>query len=301
MSALQDLTLATTVHDNADMSAAMLQSFCQHAGAPHEIVVVDDGSTPKYRPNESLCAPVRVVRHQTARGFCKASDAALRSVRTPYALLVDADVLFQPGDFAGGFAEFQQSNWAWVNFRQISFDGVPQDAFEEPLMPPWVFAGGNQLLSLWQQRHRARRMARANERIMAVDAAHSSCALVNMSAFSAIGGFDSWYAQCESDIEICLRFRKHGYGVGVDTGYEVKHAGAGGRSGSIERVIDLYRARLHLYEKEYPMSRFYLRPILFLRHALELGWFGGRRLFGKQDARLASRVRMLKGVWRGYT
>jgi N-acetylglucosaminyl-diphospho-decaprenol L-rhamnosyltransferase len=291
-----DLSIATTVHNNAAMSAAMLKSFVEHVGMVAEIVVVDDGSTPAH----TASADARVVRNSSPLGFCKASDIALRNVRTPYALLVDADVLFQPGDFAGGFDHFRRGNWAWVNFRQRSFAGAPQNAFEQPLMPPWVFAAGNQVYSVWENSKRARSQLNRGERIASVEAAHSSCTLVNMDAFRAIGGFDPWYAQCQSDIEISLRFRKRGYGVGVDLGYEVKHEGAGGRTGGDARVLDLYRARVHLYEREYPRSRFYLRPLLFARHLLELLWFGVTWPLNRDMTQLRLRGRMLRTALNAY-
>jgi len=92
---------------------------------------------------------------------------------------------------------------------------------------------------------------------------------------------------------------ERGYGVGVDLGYTVRHHGAGGKSGDVSRVLDLYRARLHLYETTYPASRFYLRPVLFVRHVVELIWFA-LIAPAKKDARLTTRVRLLKGVWHGY-
>jgi hypothetical protein len=79
----------------------------------------------------------------------------------------------------------------------------------------------------------------------------------------------------------------------------VKHEGAGGKSGDPARVLDLYRARVHLYEESYPLSRIYLRPLLFVRHLAEVVWFALARFFGKGD-RLTSRVQMLKGAFHGY-
>jgi hypothetical protein len=87
--------------------------------------------------------------------------------------------------------------------------------------------------------------------------------------------------------------------VGVDLGYTVKHEGAGGKTGGISRVLDLYRSRLHLYENFYPASRFYLRPLLFVRHLIELGWFALVALF-KNEPRLPMRIEMVKGVLKGY-
>ena len=294
---LHDLTLATTAHNNAEMSADMLRSFEQHVGVADEIVVVDDASKTPFAP-PSLQAPVRVIRTDMPHGFCKASDLALRAVRTRFALLVDADVLFQAGDFAGGYEEFKNDNWAWVNFRQVNFEGAAQDAFEQPLMPPWVFAAGNQALAWWENFQRAPAL-QGGSRILEVQVAHSSCTLVNMEMFREVGGFDSWYWQCQSDTDLSLRFRQQQFRVGVDTGYCVKHEGAGGKTGGPGRIMDLYRSRVRLYEKFYPSSRFYLRPALFVRHLLELGWFAFRSPF-KKDPRLQLRLAMVKGALHGY-
>jgi GT2 family glycosyltransferase len=297
MMRFEELTLATTAHNNATMCAEMLHSFEANLGQALEIVLVDDHSdVPVVAPPCS--SPVRIIRTNESLGFCKASDLALRAVKTKYALLVDADVLFLPGDFAGGFAEFRDSAWAWVNFRQISFEGTPQASYEQPLMPPWVFAAGNQVFSWWQGFQGAPPERKGN-RIAPVEVAHSSCVLVQMEAFHAVGGFDPWYWQCQSDVDLSLRLRQHGYGVGVDFGYEIKHAGAGGKTGGTARVLDLYRSRLHLYERTFPASRFYLRPLLFIRHLAEVAWFGLMRIF-KRDDRLPARIAMLKGVLYGY-
>jgi GT2 family glycosyltransferase len=120
-----------------------------------------------------------------------------------------------------------------------------------------------------------------------------------MEAFHAAGGFDRWYWQCQSEIDLCLRLRKGGHRVGIDFGYCVKHDGAGGKGGGPARVLDLYRSRLHLYEHFYPSSRFYLRPLLFVRHLAEVAWFALVALF-KKEPRLQLRLEMLKGVLKGY-
>jgi GT2 family glycosyltransferase len=297
MTQFDDLTIATTAHNNEQTSAQMLRSFEANLGTVEEIVVVDDGSTEPYRA-PALSSPLRLIRTEQAQGFCHASDVVLRAVQTKYALLVDADVLFEPGDFAGGLVEFQKGNWAWVNFRQTNFQGQPQTAYEQPMIPPWIFAAGNQALKIWEKFQRVPTPA-SNARIVEVEAAHSSCTLVKMEAFRATGGFDRSYWQCQSDIDLSLRLRAAGKRVGIDFGYCVKHEGAGGKTGGPARVLDLYRSRLHLYEHFHPASRFYLRPLLFVRHALELAWFALVALF-KNEPRLQTRVEMLKGVLKGY-
>jgi N-acetylglucosaminyl-diphospho-decaprenol L-rhamnosyltransferase len=297
MTHFADLTLATTTHNNFQMLSSMLSSFETNLGTVDKIVIVDDGSS-RPCPLPPVSSGVRLIRNELPHGFCQASDMALRAVRTKYALLVDADVLFEPGDLAGGYAEFQNGNWAWVNFRQTNFQGQPQSGYDQRLMPPWVFAAGNQALRLWEKFQPAT-VAPPGQRIVEVEAAHSSCTLVNMEAFRAVDGFDHWYWQCQSDIDLSLRLRKAGWRVGVDLGYTVKHEGAGGKTGGISRVLDLYRSRLHLYENFYPASRYYLRPLLFVRHLFELAWFALVALF-KNEPRLPMRIEMVKGVLKGY-
>jgi N-acetylglucosaminyl-diphospho-decaprenol L-rhamnosyltransferase len=297
MTYFTDLSIATTTHNNYQMLADMLRSFETYLGTVDKIVIVDDGSRrPCALPPVS--SGVRLIRNEQPHGFCQASDMVLRAVRTKYALLVDADVLFEPGDFAGGFAQFQKQNWAWVNFRQTNFHGEAQAGYEQPLMPPWIFAAGNQALRWWEKLQQPL-LRRPGERIVEVEAAHSSCTLVNMEAFRAVDGFDHWYWQCQSDIDLSLRLRKAGWRVGVDLGYQVKHEGAGGKSGGAPRVLDLYRSRVHLYEQFYPSSRFYLRPLLFVRHLFEVAWFAMVALF-KNEPRLPLRIEMVKGVLKGY-
>ena len=292
-----DLTLATTTHNNYQMLATMLSSFETNLGTVDKIVIIDDGSS---RPCSlpPVSSAVRLIRNEQPHGFCHASDVALWAVRTRYALLVDADVLFEPGDFASGYAEFQKDKWAWVNFRQTNFQGQPQAGYEQPLMPPWIFAAGNQALKFWEK-FQGRPVARPGARIAEVEAAHSSCTLVSMEAFRAVEGFDRWYWQCQSDMDLSLRLRQAGYRVGVDLGYGVKHEGAGGKSGGAARVLDLYRSRVHLYENFYPASRLYLRPLLFVRHLVELAWFAAVALW-KNEPRLQTRIEMVKGVLKGY-
>src|SRR2546423_14406399 len=90
-----------------------------------------------------------------------------------------------------------------------------------------------------------------------------------------------------------------GWRVAVVLGYSEKHEGAGEKAGGAPRVLDLYRSRLHLYENFYPLSRFYLRPLLLVRHLFELAWFALVALF-KNEPRLPMRIEMVKGVLKGY-
>ncbi|HEX4640661.1 MAG TPA: glycosyltransferase, partial [Chthoniobacterales bacterium] len=226
MTHFSDLTLATTTHNNYQMLAEMLTSFETSLGTVDKVIIVDDGSR-RASALPPVSSGVRLIRNELAHGSCQASDMALRAVRTRFALLVDADVFFEPGDFAGGFAEFQRGNWAWVNCKETDLQGQAQLGYHQRLMPPWVFAAGNQASRLWEKFQPAL-IQTTGQRIVEVEAAHASCTLVNLEAFRAVDGFDHWYWQSQSDFDLSLRLRKAGWRVGIDLGYAVKHEGTGG-------------------------------------------------------------------------
>lgn len=299
-SAYPDLTLATTIHNNIERWMEMALSFEREVGIPAEIVVVDDGSRVPAKI-EGLRSPIRLLRNETPHGFCGASDEALRQVKTPFALLLDADITFLPGDFAAAFAAFKAlPRLAWSNFQQIGASGNVGSPSEDILPPPWIYGLGNQVQWRWTERKaKTLKPAFVSGRIKSVAIAHSSSTLVRMEAFESIGGFDRRFWQCESDNDLCLRLLRADWKVGVDQVYTVRHDGIGGRTGGRKRIYDLYRSRLMIYEIHRPESRFYLRPLLALRHLLEAAIMAFRS--GKGDHLAPSfRFRLATAALRGY-
>jgi N-acetylglucosaminyl-diphospho-decaprenol L-rhamnosyltransferase len=299
MDSFPDLTIATTIHDNLDRWMEMAISFRREAGLPAEIVAVDDASAP---PAVIEGLPVRLLRNDQARGFCAASDQALREVKTPFALLLDADITFLPGDFRAAFEAFKaQPRLAWSNFQQLSFEGTPGSSTEEIIPPAWIYALGNQVAQRWLRwKERSLHLASLGDRVTLVPIAHSSSVLVRMEAFREIDGFDARFWQCQSDNDVCLRLGRAAWKVGVDRIYTVRHDGVGGRLGGKRRVYDLYRGKLLLYETHRPGSRIYLRPLLALRHLIEAAVFSIRPKSEDEHLTAAFRWQLAVSALRGY-
>ncbi len=301
MDSFPDLTIATTIHNNLERWLEMAASFEREVGLPAEIVVVDDASA-QPAVLAGLQSRARLLRNDRARGFGGASDQALREVKTPFALLLDADITFLPGDFRAAFEAFKaQPGLAWSNFQQISPDGNQGSSVEEIIAPAWIYGLGNQVAQRWLDwKKRSLQLPVLGDRIAVVPVAHSSSALVRMQAFREIGGFDHRFWQCQSDNDVCLRLGRAGWKVGVDRVYAVRHDGVGGRTGGARRVYDLYRGKLLMYEIHRPFSRFYLRPLLALRHLAEALVASVRPAPKEEHLSAAFRRRLAASALRGY-
>lgn len=304
MDSFPDLTIATTIHDNLERWLEMAVSFEREVGLPSEIVAVDDASAHPVTMEDfkSLRSRVRLLRNEKARGFGAASDQVLREVKTPFALLLDADITFLPGDFPSAFEAFKvQPELAWSNFRQLSPEGIERSSVEKIIPPAWIYALGNPVALRWLERkERSLRLPTLGARLTLIPVAHSSSALVRMEAFREIGGFDFRFWQCQSDNDLCLRLGRAGWQVAVDDNYTVRHDGAGGRIGGKNRVYDLYRGKLLFYETHHPASRVYLRPLLFLRHLGETLVAASRPMPREEHLRASFRWQLAVGALRGY-
>lgn len=283
LSSFSDLSIASTIHNNRNRWMEMALSFEEHLGCPKEIVVVDDGSR-EIPSIGGLKSPLRVIRNENPTGFCAASARALSEVQTPYALLIDADITFLPGNFQAAYDAFRTTpKMAWCNLGQVDRNGKEGSSFERVIAPAWCFALGNQATRRWESRHASAASPAKSGSIENVTIAHSSSAFVRMNAYRAVNGFDLRYWQCQSDNDLCMRFLKGGWQVGVYHDYKVIHDGIGGKTGGMSRVYDLYRSRLMFYETHRPASRYYLRPILALRHLIEAVALSLKSSQGKAD------------------
>ena len=147
---LNDLTLATTAHNNWADVAGMIASVEREAGILREIVVVDDGSQER-RSAIAAQSAVRIIRNDSPKCFAGAAADALEAVQTPYALLVDADVRFLAGPFAKAYDAFRADpNAGWIGFRQVTPQGAGGGSGEAFAPPPIMFARGNVARLAWQ-------------------------------------------------------------------------------------------------------------------------------------------------------
>ena len=87
-----DVTVVITCFNYGAFLAECVESALAQKGGEPRVLVVDDGSTDAHTLTELDRLPPQVqVIHQANSGLSAARNAVLRRVRTPYALVLDAD------------------------------------------------------------------------------------------------------------------------------------------------------------------------------------------------------------------
>jgi glycosyltransferase involved in cell wall biosynthesis len=92
-----DVTVVVPTSGRAGYLEVTLESLCdQRSDVPHEVLVVDDGSTDG-TPDVAARFGVRSVRHSERRSLNAARNTGLREARGELIAFVDDDVLVPPG------------------------------------------------------------------------------------------------------------------------------------------------------------------------------------------------------------
>lgn len=102
------LSVVIPVKDQPRQLAALLASLERATGeVDHEVVVVDDGSTPPVREAVALGPRVRLVRHEQARGAAAARNSGAAAARADVLWFLDADTEVPPDTLARVAGRFQ--------------------------------------------------------------------------------------------------------------------------------------------------------------------------------------------------
>lgn len=172
---------------------------------PHEVIVVDDGSTddtPALLTSWCLSrVNARVLRLSQNSGFARACNEGARLARGRYIVLLNNDTLPTPGwlekmlELAAGDPQV-----GIVGSKLLFPDGRIQHigvAFDEGKNPGHIYRGFPADI----------RPAKVSREYQAVTGA---CLLVDRDLFWSVGGLDETYENSYEDVDLCLKLRARG-------------------------------------------------------------------------------------------
>ncbi len=135
------------------------------------------------------------------------------------------------------------------------------------------------------------------------DAVFTSPLVIRREAWEQTGGFDAkTFPFSDSDLDWAWRCAKLGWRMGVILSESVIHDNLEQPSAwSTNRVIDFHQNRLRLLKRHRGRGVMLIKPVLFLRHCVEIIALAYRSGFDPSaKQKLANRKQMLRTVWSNY-
>ncbi|HEV8610571.1 MAG TPA: glycosyltransferase [Thermoanaerobaculia bacterium] len=197
------LSIVIPVYDNAAGLAECLLALTPTAGAAHEIIVVDDGSTDD-TPVVASSFAVRLLRLERNSGAGTARNHGAREATGDVLLFVDSDVVVAQDTVSRVSRIFEDRPEVAAVFG--SYDAVPRapglvSQFRN-LLHYFVHQQGDpEASTFW-----------------------AGCGAIRRSVFEEAGGFDAGpYTRAIEDIELGYRLRDAGHRILLDKDLRVTH------------------------------------------------------------------------------
>jgi GT2 family glycosyltransferase len=219
-------------------------SIERHTPEPHELILVDNGSTDGTREYlEGLVGArehVRVVANAANRGFAAGNNQALALARGRRIVLLNNDTIVTEG---------------WLSALLDVLEAHPEaglvGAVTNRASGPQVLPDATYRTVAEMEAFAARRAAEHEGRSVAARRIVAFCWAMRREVVDALGGFDESFGtgNCEDD-DYCLRAHQHGWKTRIALGAFVHHAGSRTFAGegidyraSLARNFEIFKAK----------------------------------------------------------
>ena len=201
------------------------------------VVVVDNGSTDdsldwllaEERCRETRGTPLQVMPIGRNLGFGAANNHAMRSLGSPFVLLLNADAELTPGVLRALRDRLEADpSLAAAAPRVVTPDEQPQPNTGRNPQSAWdLLLAGSGLDARLPATIRRRLMVGdwGHDRPRLVPFASATAIMVRRSAFEAVDGFDERFFMYAEDRDLCWRLQGRGWHILFDPAVTVRHHG----------------------------------------------------------------------------
>jgi len=231
----------------ADLERCLESLQAAPPALPHEILVVDNGSTDGSADAARRWPDVQVIQTGENLGFARANNIGIRASTGAAILLLNSDTIVPPGAIDRLVAELDRHPEAAVaGPRLVDGAGRAELSFGR-MIGPW-----NEL--------RQKRLARSaavealTRQPQSPDWVSGACLLVRRSDAEAVGGLDERYFMYTEDVDFCAAIRARGRKILFVPGVEVVHLRGRSAASAPAATREHYRrSQLAFYEKHLPI------------------------------------------------
>jgi hypothetical protein len=274
------------------------------AEAPHEVVVVDNGSADgSVEMVRDRFPTIRLQVLPENPGYGAAANVALRLCASPYVLLLNSDTELRRGALEALARHLEGHPRAGiVGPRLLNPDGTLQQStfpFPSPVVPIIKRRPVADVVGAVPLLRETFAGAWAHDRVSPVPWVLGAALAIRRQAYESVGGFDEHFVMYYEEVDLCYRLRRAGWDIHFSPAAEVTHIGGASTSQRRPQML----ARLGLSEMD-----FHRRHHRGLRRAVSIGMVRGTMFYrlcrdwvGYRLARREPRRRRLRedmAVWR---
>lgn len=227
------------VFNNLSLTRQCLESISENTDVPHEIIVVDNGSsdgTRDYLYRLEAAGGVRVITNRTNLGFARASNQGAQAARGDYLVFLNNDTIVQPGWLEEMMACARKDEKIGAVGAKLLY---PDDTIQHAGV---VFIENKLVLHIYKNFHRDHPAVNKEREFQAVTAA---CMLIKRDLFFMIGAFDESYRNGLEDVDLCLKLREQSYKIIYNPRAVVYHleSKTTGRNERVKENSQIFRSK----------------------------------------------------------